>query len=133
MSTPRRSVLVAALGGSVNQDPALLERFGGEDGIKKAIVASIHRAKEAGFDVSNIALNPTDIEDSRKRLEEKLKSQDWDGLLIGFGIRGNKDYTELFEEAVNLAKDVTPRTRLLFGKSPDDLYATLQRNFPAAE
>jgi hypothetical protein len=129
MTPHRRSILVAALSGTTKPDPALLERFGSEEGIKKAVFASIQQAKEAGFDVSNIALDPSDVDDSSKRLEEKLKSQQWDGLLIGFGIRGNKDYTELFEAAVNLAKDVSPGMRLLFGKAPDDLYATLQRNF----
>ena len=67
MATTRRSVLVAALGGTAPQDPALLERFGGEEGIKKAIFASITHAKEAGFELEQVP-EPRDNDIHKARL-----------------------------------------------------------------
>ncbi|KAK3067985.1 hypothetical protein LTR53_014794 [Teratosphaeriaceae sp. CCFEE 6253] len=128
MTDQRKSILAGTFGPYVKQDSALIESYGGEENIKKMIMASVRQANEAGFDVDNIAFSK-EPEDSIKRLEGKLRSQQWDGFLIGWGVRGNKDSTALFEAAVNTARKVAPQTTLLFGNAPDDLSNTLQRNF----
>ncbi|EMC97182.1 hypothetical protein BAUCODRAFT_32921 [Baudoinia panamericana UAMH 10762] len=130
MASTRKAILTATFGQYVKDDPAALARFGGEDKIKQMVAASVKQANDAGFDISNIALNPKDLQDSIERLAATLKDKQWDGFLIGFGIRGGKEHTPLFEAAVNTAQEVAPRTRMLFGNAPDDLYNTLQRNFP---
>ena len=129
MAESRKSILTATFGPYVKQDPALIASYGGEENIKKMITFSIKQANELGFDVADIALNPQDQEGSVRQLEDKLRSQSFDGLLIGWGLRGNKDYTPFFEAAVNTAKDVAPQTKLLFGNAPDDLVNTLRRTF----
>lgn len=133
MSSERKNILAATLGDYIRLDAAVLAKLGGEENIKKAVAASVQQAAEAGFDVENIALNPNDVDDTLNRLEQKLKSQHWDGVLIGFMIRGNKDYTVVFEAAVNACRRVAPETVMLFGTSWDDLLVTLHRNFPEAK
>ncbi|KAK4890289.1 hypothetical protein LTR27_011050 [Elasticomyces elasticus] len=129
MAGQRKSILAGTFGPYVKQDSALIESYGGEANIKNMIMASIRQANEAGFDVDNIAFNPKEPKDSIRRLEDKLRSQHWAGFLIGWGVRGNKEYTPLFETAVNTARRMDPQTMLLFGNAPDDLFNTLQRNF----
>ncbi|KAK3074634.1 hypothetical protein LTR53_002779 [Teratosphaeriaceae sp. CCFEE 6253] len=133
MATPRRQILTATFGPYVKLYPAVIASYGGEEKIAAMIQASIQQANDAGFDVDNFAVNPADPGDSIQRLEDKLRSRHFDGLLIGWGIRGNQEYTPLFEAVVHAAKEVTPRTKMLFGNAPDDLYNTLQRNFAITE
>ncbi|TKA76586.1 hypothetical protein B0A55_04052 [Friedmanniomyces simplex] len=133
MATHRKSILAATFGEYVQQDPDLVASYGGEDNIKKIVASLIQQASAAGFDVDTFAFNPQEPEDSIKRLEEKLRSRDWDGMLIGWGLRGNKSHTPLFEAAVNAAREVVPRTKLMFGNAPDDFFNTLQRNFEGLE
>ena len=106
-----------------------MELYGSEENIKRQVAASVQQASTAGFEVANFAINPADPDDSIKRLEDELRSRRWDGVLFGYGVRGNKDYNVLFEKAVNTVKGVAPAARLLFGTSPADLMATLERNF----
>lgn len=127
MSEHRKSILTATLS---KLDPAALAAFGGEDVINAGIAASVMKANADGFDLNNIAMDSADHSDTLKRLEQQLTSRHWDGFLIGFGIRGNKAYTPLFEAAVNLCRKVAPETMLMFGNSWDDLSITLARNFP---
>ncbi|KAK0770695.1 hypothetical protein LTS16_024038 [Friedmanniomyces endolithicus] len=132
MATQRKSILTATFGEYARLNPALIASYGGEANIERMISTNVRQANAAGFDVDNIAINPEDPADSIKRFEAKLRSQDWDGLLVGWGLRGNQSHTVLFEAAVNVAREVAPQTRMLFGNAPDDMFMTIQRNFPEA-
>ncbi|KAK5121979.1 hypothetical protein LTR85_004551 [Meristemomyces frigidus] len=130
MSTsPRRSILLFLL--SATDASATLNA--NADKLKAMVGASIKQATAHGFDIAAIELNPgkDSLDASMEKLGEKLQSQHWDGFLIGFAVRGNKEQTPVFEAAVNLAarKAVPTGTKLLFGNAPDDLMVTLERNF----
>lgn len=131
MSTPtRKAILTATLAPSTSPSPSSQSRFGTPDQVKAMVLASVEEATSAGFDISGIALNPADASSSLETLRDKLQSQHWDGFLIGFAVRGNKDYTPLFEAAVNACREIRPEARMLFGNAPNDLVKTLRRNWP---
>lgn len=58
----------------------------------------------------------------------------WDGVIVGWCIRGNVEHTELFEKVVQMCYGADGR-KLMFSKGPDDLVNTVRRNFvgPRAE
>ncbi|KAK4543137.1 hypothetical protein LTR36_005915 [Oleoguttula mirabilis] len=100
------------------------------------VATSIAQANAAGFDIEPIEVDPDDPQGTLVRLSGKLRSQHWEGVLIGFAFRGAKEHTPIFEAAVNVvASEVVARgtTRLLFGNAPDNVMAVLERNFGVAE
>jgi hypothetical protein len=79
------------------------------------------------------------------RLEDKLKESKYDGVCMcvlsssswigltaasGFGIRGTKDFTPLFERLVNTIHTASPSSKLLFNTSPDGTLDAARRQFP---
>ena len=65
-----------------------------------------------GFDFDG-----NDIPASLQGLRETLNERNWDGILIGWCIRGNPSYTVLFEKIVDLCNNVVrkhPQTKLIF-------------------
>jgi len=110
---------------------ATLGRFGPAlpPDLQTGLATSLSHAAGAGYEISNIELDPSNPSSSLARLRERLGERRWDGLLIGFAVRGSKEYTPMFEGAVNLTREMAPGTRLLFGVSPGDLMDTLERSF----
>lgn len=110
---------------------ATLGRFGPSlpPDLQTSLATSLSHAAAAGYEISNIELDPLNPDGSLARLRERIGERRWDGLLIGFAVRGSKEYTPMFEGAVNLAREMAPRMRLLFGVSPGDLMGTLERGF----
>jgi len=129
MTSDRKSILTATLGHLTASALAQVSLSGTPHDIQATIAASIIAANKAGFDIYTFEVNPQDIEVSLSRLKEQLQSQHWDGLLIGFAIRGEKESTPLFEGLVDVCRQAAPGTKLLFGSGPYDLMATLRRNF----
>ena len=50
--------------------------------------------------------------------------------MIGYGIRGPKEYTVLFESVVNAAREIAPGAKLMFSTAPDGVFETIRRAFP---
>lgn len=124
---PPRKILIAGLGRFISDDPQGAAKFGPQQSNIRKLQETMAKAREDGYDVSNIDVNPKDAEDSIERLEAELERQKWDLLIIGFGIRGNKDFTELFEKVVNAAIGVQPTIRFGFSRAPDEVYETMKR------
>lgn len=53
-----------------------------------------------------------------------------DGFVIGFGLRGNTEYTDLFEKVVNVVVERCSGVRFGFSDSPTGLVETVGRMFP---
>lgn len=60
---------------------------------------------------SNIELDPSNPDDSLARLRGRLREKRWEGLLIGFAVRGSKEYTPMFDGVVNLVS--RPRSEIV--------------------
>lgn len=94
---------------------------------KKANAATAINFDNVGFDVEFRDFDHT-LEDLRARLHER----EWDGVLVGWCLRGKPAHTEMFERVVRVCFDgLKPeRTKLMFCTGPDDLVNSARRNFP---
>lgn len=110
-----------------NQDT--LTKYSPEE-IKKIADADLAKIKGAGFYVENYFAdtNNTDLLDDVKKV---FTSRHWDGISIGFGVRGTPELTGLFEDLVNMAvAEMKPTPKFMFALRPDSLFRTVQRAFP---
>lgn len=128
--TPQRTFLAAGLGKYQPADPTAAALYGGVQGAKALADADVARAKEIGFDVTVLHVNPLDPTWSAEQFRKLLMNQKFEGISIGFGIRGNREYTALFEELVNTARELNPSSKLGFSVGPDDIYGTIIRLWP---
>ena len=119
MSGSGKTVLIAGLG-RFTAAPVV-------NTIIEKIQAGLKQAQEAGYDTTMLELNPGDPKGSLESVRQTLKSKNFDGLLIGYGLRGMKENTLLFEDVVNCARELRPGTKLLFATSPDGILETLER------
>lgn len=78
---------------------------------------------EAGYDYKMCYIGPGQI----TTLVELLKTQSWDGVVVGFGIRGIPEMTIFFEEIVNTVRTHAPSTKLLFNSTPETIIDAARR------
>ena len=95
--------------------------------VVEKVKVGLKQAQEAGYDTTMLELNPGDPKGSLESVREALKSKNFDGLLIGYGLRGMKENTLLFEDVVNCARELRPGMKLLFATAPDEILETLKR------
>lgn len=99
------------------------------DQIKNDLQAQVEEARELGFEVTILfpdTKDPNVIED----LRQKLRSQHFDGVSIGFGVRGNIELTDLFEKLVNaVIEEVKPAPKMMFSTRPSGVVEAIQRVF----
>ena len=95
--------------------------------VVEKVQAGLKQAQEAGYDTMMLELNPEDPKGSLESVREMLKSKNFDGLLIGYGLRAMKENTVLFEDVVNCARELRPEMKLLFATAPDRMLETLER------
>lgn len=88
-------------------------------------------AKEAGFNVDTYFVEPQDASKTLHVIREAIRSRpQWDGVMIGFGVRGDPAHTSLFELAVNTCiEEIKPAPRFAFNVSPDSTVEALMRVF----
>lgn len=125
-STPRKFILTVSLSQHLTGIP-----------IAKVIKADWNKAKAR--DVANLIenvgfnLDPEDVPGTLKALKSKLEGRSWDGIILGWCIRGHVEFTTLFEKVVVTCFEVmrlTPHTKIMFCTGPDNLVETVLRNFP---
>ncbi|KZP06487.1 hypothetical protein FIBSPDRAFT_842083 [Athelia psychrophila] len=97
------------------------------DGLDRVIQAT----NNAGYNLAPYYFGPGDAA-GLQGLVALLKKNDYDAVVVGFGVRGSVDLTEFFEEIVNTVKDTAPRARLLFNSSPPSTLDAVKRAFPLA-
>jgi hypothetical protein len=67
------------------------------------------------------------------QLKETLAGHTWDGILVGWCIRGKPEHTVIFEGVMAACIEfmrVHPETKVLFCTGPDNLVEATLRNFP---
>ncbi|KZP19979.1 hypothetical protein FIBSPDRAFT_827532 [Athelia psychrophila] len=85
--------------------------------------------KDAGYDY--IQLLPTP-EDDMFILIAELGQKKYEGVVIGFGIRGSPELTPWFEQLLNTIAEHSPGTKFMFNtpESPLTAVEAVQRWFP---
>ncbi|KAF7978470.1 hypothetical protein HWV62_45593 [Athelia sp. TMB] len=101
-------------------DPTIIR-----DGLN-AIAASI---RSAGYSYDFFPIGPDDAS-AKDALIAQMREKAYDGVMIGFGVRGAPELTVFFEETLNAIKDTLPKARLLFNSSPPSTLDAVKRNFP---
>ena len=101
--------------------------------LQAKLEASTKQALEAGYDFEMIQFDVANLSSEQGRIKEKLLSKRWDGVIVGFGVRGNPELTGIFETLVNTASEILPGIRFGFASSPDDVFPCVVRNFGQSE
>jgi hypothetical protein len=97
------------------------------------VEAEQEKASKAGYNIETFGVNPNDVS-SLEAARKVLKSKYWDGISIGFGVRGQKEYSEVFEKLVNIClEEVKPAPKMLFPVGPNQLFLAVQRVFPDSQ
>ncbi|KAH9907523.1 hypothetical protein F4778DRAFT_545147 [Xylariomycetidae sp. FL2044] len=94
------------------------------------------------FDTVGFNTDPSDVDKTLADLETVLRERRWDGVLVGWCLRGSTKFTQLFEGVVQTAfaaahrqrkqqkTDPDQGLRLMFCDGPNDVVRTTIRNFP---
>lgn len=90
------------------------------------------------FDNVGFNLDPKSPEDNIAQLKKVLQERHWDGLLLGWCVRGHAEFTEFFEavvaacveECIRRDRIDSTKPRLVFCTGPDDVVNATLRNFP---
>lgn len=70
------------------------------------------------------------FEDGVTAWRDILQSKKWDGVIIGFGVKGNPELNEFFEGLVNAVREWAPQAKIGFNTSPDSTVAAARRICP---
>ena len=97
------------------------------DGLREVIDAGNAAVEAAGYEVVHGWIG-TDHEASVAEVQRLLSSTSFDIVLIGGGIRGHQQFTELFERLVNLAHTAAPKARFAFNADPPSSLQAVERN-----
>lgn len=87
------------------------------------VVAAIERGRrrfeEHGISC-HVGLVPLD-DSAPQRIVELLRSEPYECVVVGGGIRKEEELLELFETVVNLVRRHAPQAAIAFNSSPDDM------------
>ena len=96
--------------------------------------------QQARFDNQGFNLDPIDVDGTLASLKDRLQERKWDGVIVGWCTRGNRQFTPLFERVVReVVGEVVRREehgsvgdqglKLMFSDGADDLFKTTMRTF----
>ncbi|KAK4552126.1 hypothetical protein LTR86_010662 [Recurvomyces mirabilis] len=127
-----KPILSAGFGRFASNNAFGQARFGPNAGDKalELLATSIAKAREAGFEILAEDMNPQDIEDSLRRFERRLMEREWVAVNFGYGVRGVKENTVLFERLLGVLRLRRPGVRVMFSNGPDEVVEAVRRNFP---
>lgn len=126
--TKQPKILITGLTVHADIPEYFRQLFGTPGQIQAAITADENRIRGAGFDVTSFQINDADTEAGLEWIEDKLRAQRFDGLMIGSGLRLIPPQTALFESVVDVCRRLRPDAVLMFNSGPGTNWETLQRN-----
>jgi len=130
MPPSRKKILCAGLGRFVKHPPGFVSPFGTPQEIIKKVDADLKNCDEAGFDCYHYEMNPEDLEATLRGFEEKIQTQHWDAISIGFGIRGMPMHTVLFERTMDVCRRAASVVPWCFSDGPSGNLDAFRRAFP---
>lgn len=98
---------------------------------KKLVELENEKAAQAGFDLEWYSINLEASEaQTLDEVKQVLQKRKWEGVGFGFGIRGDRDRTPLFEKVINMAiEQVHPSPKIAFPVLPDKIVEAFERVF----
>jgi hypothetical protein len=126
--TKPTKILIAGL----QVDAAIPEYFrnlyGTPNEIKAKIDADSERVRAAGYDVTTKYLYEDDQEAGLAWLAEKLQSEMFEGIMIGSGLRLIPGQTAFYEKVMNVVRQQSPGSVLMFNDGPGGNWDAIKRN-----
>ena len=95
--------------------------------LRKEIADGFDAVEAAGYDVVRAMIGP-EHEAGVATVRRALTDGGVDVVMIGNGVRGTPENTELFEKLVNVAHDLAPRARFAFNADPGSTLDAVRRN-----
>jgi hypothetical protein len=93
--------------------------------VEMGLKAERENLKAAGYDSDMYLIDNGVLELSD--LAEQLKANQFDGIMVGAGVRMPPSNFILFEKLVNTVHDNAPNARIIFNTNPHDTAASIQR------
>lgn len=126
---PTKKILVVGL--KCGAGPTILANAWSAERVLEVVNSQIALGKMNGFDMINF---PVDITRPRALILEELRdvlaTGSWDGVSIGYGIRGKEELTLLFEGMVNIILEkVEPSPKLVFSLRPSNIWDAIKRQY----
>lgn len=130
MTLPRRAILACGVQFHSEVPAYFRQIWGTPEEIGGKIKADLARAHEAGFDVTSYQVHVDRLAEGLRGLEDKLKEQDWDAVMVGAGVRLVPEFSAIFEALVNVCrKHVPANVPFLFNDGPSGHCDALGRGF----
>jgi hypothetical protein len=101
------------------------------DTLQKELDESLALVKEdPGIELATCWLYLEDDAPAKRLAEVLRSSKPFDGMLIGWGVRGIPEHSVLFEECIEVARTYAPPcTKFLFSTTIADHLETIRRSF----
>jgi hypothetical protein len=90
-----------------------------------AIDAAERNLQDLGFDVKFCLIDLGETAESVAKAA--LQEKQYDGVLIGAGVRTPPVYFALFEKLINIVHEYAPRAKICFNTNPDDTVEAVLR------
>lgn len=84
-------------------------------------------SKNLGLEFLLVDLTNKPADDALAELKRRLGEKKYAAVTIGFGVRGEREYTEAFEKLVNACVEANQGLKFGFANWPDDVVSSLER------
>lgn len=118
-STPR--VLVIGL------DPFRVPGPWDPQPVADGIAEGLARFAEHGVDVETCLFGLDGSDDIEGKVSASLRSEAWECVVIGGGVRTDQTQLDLFEKVINLVHRLAPDASVAFNATPSDTYDAAAR------
>ena len=92
-------------------------------------LAQVSKAKAAGFDLEFMQIKQPNLDAQLAQLRDRLSKEKPELFVIGFGIRGTVEHTELFESLVNICREASSETKIGFNTTLEGTVEVCKRQF----
>lgn len=125
-----RKVKILATGFEVHFDipQSFRDLYGTPDEVQAKIDADEQNIRDAGYDVTVYFIDDKKTQEGLKWLEDKLRSDKFDGIVIGAGLRLIPPQTVFFEQVMNMVRRASPGSVLMFNNGPGGSFEAIKRN-----
>lgn len=93
--------------------------------IEQGTKATLEKLTSAGYDAGLFLIETDAI--NLDVLGKLLKEKDYDGVVIGNGIRGIKAHFVMFEQIINVVHANAPKSKIIFNNLPTDTDEAVKR------
>ncbi|KAG9001519.1 hypothetical protein FRB94_006539 [Tulasnella sp. JGI-2019a] len=83
-----------------------------------------------GFDITTYGMAPDSATGTLAGFIEKLKTEEWDEVFIGHGVKTDPRMTVWFEELINVVREHSPKSKFVFNETDQDTLVAMKRVFP---